>query len=75
MRYAREQLDELNFLERFLAKITFLWRALDEKLILAVGELPESFLERSDLVANVFGMVAIVFLVIALFFKRKRRRR
>ncbi len=75
MRYAREQLDDLNIFTKFLAKMTFLWRALDEKLVLAIGDIPESYLVGGELVANFLFGLATVLLLASLLVRRKHRRR
>lgn len=75
IRYAREQHDELNFIERFLGKITFLWRSPDQKLVLAIGDIPESYLVRCEFLANLFIVLGLIFLVIPLYLKPRRRRR
>ena len=74
IRYAREQHEDLNFLEEFLGKLTFLWRSLDEKLVLAIGDIPESYLIRCELLANTFAIVGLVVLALPLFVKPRRRR-
>ena len=74
IRYARQQHDDLNFIEKFLGKLTFLWRSLDEKLVLAIGDVPESYLIRCELLANTFAIVGLVVLALPLFVKRRRRR-
>ncbi len=73
IRYAREQHDDLNFFERFLGKLTFLWRSLDEKLVLAIGDIPESYLIRCELLANTFAIVGLIVLALPLFVKPRRR--
>ncbi len=75
IRYAREQHDDLNFIEKFLGKLTFLWRSLDEKLVLAIGDVPESYLIRCELLANTFAIVGLVVLALPLFVKPRRRGR
>ncbi len=74
IRYACEQHDDLNFIEKFLGKLTFLWRSLDEKLVLTIGDIPESYLIRCELLANTFSILGLVVLALPLFVKPRHRR-
>ncbi len=74
IRYAREQHEDLNFMEKFLGKLTFLWRSLDEKLVLAIGDVPDSYLVRCELLANTFAVIGLVVLALPLVVKPRRRR-
>lgn len=69
IRYAREQHEDLNFIEKLLGRLTFLWRSLDEKLVLALADVPESYLVRCELLANTFAIIGLVFVALPLFLK------
>ena len=57
IRYLREEVGSLNAFERTVGRSTFLWRGLDEKLALALAEIPDDYLDQTRFVARVF-MVA-----------------
>ena len=44
--------DEIGGIERFFGKMTFLWRGTNEKLLLALDEIPEEYLLHSETVAK-----------------------
>ena len=72
VRHIREEVDDLGALERLLGKMTFLWRSADEKLYLALSDVPEEFLEHCELVSRWLlgiGVVGVA-LVTPWFFKR-----
>lgn len=72
IRFAREQHDDLNFVEKFLGKLTFLWRSLDQKLVLALGDVPESYLVQCEHLANALGAVGLVVLLLPVFTRPPR---
>lgn len=49
-RFARREIDGLGPLARLLGGISFLWRTVDEKLALALAEVPEGYLEHTSTV-------------------------
>jgi len=71
--YERDQLARISAVERFLGKITFLWRGPDEKLALALGDIPELYLHHSEQVGR--WMAGTGLLGVALVLPRILRRR
>ncbi len=47
IRYLRDQLESISPVERWLGRLTFLWRDLDQKMILALGEIPDEHLDHT----------------------------
>lgn len=53
VRHLRERVhSEIGGIERFFGKMTFLWRGTDEKLLLALDEIPEEYLLHSETIAK-----------------------
>ncbi|HET6204559.1 MAG TPA: hypothetical protein VFI25_17340 [Planctomycetota bacterium] len=52
IRHIRRQVGELGFLERAVGRLTFLWRGPDEKIALALEEIPEVYLDHSATAAR-----------------------
>lgn len=48
VRYIRDEIDSLDGFSRLLGKATFLWRTQDEKLALALGDVPEEYLFHAN---------------------------
>jgi len=75
VRSIRQQVDDLSGVERFFGKMTFLWRDADEKVFLALSEIPEEYLGHSWEAAHWllgFGIAGIA-LAVPWYLKRRWR--
>ncbi len=62
IRYVQGEIGRLNAIERLLGKATFLWRSLDEKVALALGEISHEHLEHTHfagLALALFGLLGV----------------
>lgn len=73
LRHVREQVDQLNAFERFLGKFTFLWRELDEKVYLALSDIPQGYIDHSEEAA--YWLIGLGFAGVALLVPWYLRRR
>ena len=51
LRYLHDELQRVGFMGRLLGKLTFSWRDLDEKIALAMGEIPPEYIDKSETTA------------------------
>ena len=51
LRYLRTELGRVGLIGRVLGKLTFSWRDLDEKIALAMGDIPAHYVDRSETTA------------------------
>lgn len=76
IRYLQQRVDELGFFTRFVGKMTFLWRDVDEKIAFAVEDFPPEYLAHSERIAKILTGVGIAGVAILLpWFLRRRWRR
>jgi hypothetical protein len=73
IRYLQQQIAEIGAFERFLGRMTFLWRDLDEKIALAVADIPNDYLEHSENAAH--WLMGVGFAGVALILPWYLRRR
>lgn len=73
IRYVRHELDSISAIERFLGSATFLWRSLDEKLALAMGDIPEAYLVHTHRVGVVLALIGCPLLTLAVPFVLRLR--
>ena len=70
--YLREQIDNISGLDRFLGRMTFLWRTPDEKMLFALHDLPEVYLEHSYKVGIGLGIAGLVAILMVPLYLRWR---
>jgi len=64
--YLRSRVEDLGFFERLVGRLTFLWRGPDERIALAMAEIPEAYLEHSAAAARILALVGSVGLAVVL---------
>ncbi len=72
VRHLREQIDQISAIDRFLGKMTFLWRTPDEKLLFALEGLPESYLEHSHALGIGLGIAGLAAVLLVPLYLRWR---
>jgi hypothetical protein len=51
LRYLHDEVRKVGFMGRLVGKLTFSWRDLDQKIALALAEIPPEDVDKSELTA------------------------
>jgi len=72
----RDRVEDLGFFTRQLGYMTFLWQGLDDKLALALADIPARYIEHSRRVGQVLAGLGLVGVALVLpWWLRRRWRR
>jgi hypothetical protein len=76
LRHIRHEVQHLNLVERFVGKVTFLWRGPDEKIALGLEQIPEAYLDHSETASRwLVGVGTVgIGIVLPLLFRPARRK-